>query len=317
MKSNYFSCVGIFIWCGLLLVSCSTLNPTLPHDSSPISVPLVGLDNPTIQPTQQFSGTLLPPATSPPALIPTSVPLSTGTVTPLPTLLPLEAESLISDLYQDNGNCLLPCFWSFVPGETQWPTIEQFMTTIAYQIYPDDLDSESFIAEVYLYLPQLSSVPINHMYGVEDGTITMIEADLLMMPNTVLQSVLKTYGQPTEVWLLTASVPMDDFLGFFLTLFYAERHFLLTYSGQGTVIEGKVRGCLSGQTESLQLVSWSPEKELTFVEAWDGLHKPRPIIYNLPLEEATTMSVDVFYETFKNTVEPVCLETPTELWPGP
>ena len=34
-----------------------------------------------------------------------------------------------------------------------------------------------------------------------------------------------------------------------------------------------------------------------------------------PLEEATGMDVETFYETFRNVDSNVCLESPTEMWP--
>lgn len=311
MKSTYFAPIGIFVLCcGFLLVSCKAFSLPSP---TPTSIPTMppATSAPIIQPTQQFVIALTPTFT------PTFSPPLVENPTPLSTQLPIEAEKTILDLYQNNGNCLLPCFWGFTPGLTEWHTAKQFMTTFAYEIYPNNPEGESFIREVYFSLPQVSSVPIDHMYGIERGIITTIEAYLLMVPDNIPQSVLSTYGPPTEVWLLTANTPMDDFLGFYVTLFYGEDHFLLTYSGQGTVIDEKVRGCLSEQAPSLRLVAWSPEQELTFAEAIDGLHEPRPILYNLPLEEATDMNVDTFYEMFKNANEPICLETDAQLWPGP
>jgi hypothetical protein len=229
-------------------------------------------------------------------------------------------------LTNDIQNCLLPCFWSIIPGETEWKNVEAFLSTFAYDISYGSADGtfsdvpveDSFIAWMSLFLPELSNAPFSYAFDVQNGVVTMVDASILPVPNSTLPTILNEYGQPTEIWLLTANAPMDDVLGFYLTLFYAQHHFMLGYGGDGEVVDGKVHGCLSGEEESFHLVAWSPEEELTFADTTEGLHKPlRPVIYDLLLEEATGMSVETFYETFRNANEPVCLETPIELWPNP
>jgi hypothetical protein len=301
----------------MVLVSCRSSITATTNNPSITFTPLGKLDDSPLQTTQHLStAVILSTYTPTVTFTPTPQPLIVETPSPTPSLLTVEPDTIIFDLYQNNRDCLFPCFWGFVLGQTDWKTAKQFLETFAYQIYPERSEGESFIAEVYLLLPQVSSAPISHLYSVQNGIITAVEATLLPVTSTIIPTVLNTYGQPNEIWLLTANSSMDGFLGFRLTLFYAQQHFMLTYGGQGEVVDGKVRGCFSGD-EWLRLMAWSPEEELTFAEAADGLHEPRPVIYDLPLEEATGMSTDEFHETFKNSTGPICLETPTELWPGP
>lgn len=324
MNSKYLSLlkVVIILWlCGLILVSCDTPDyaTTNKYDTTPI--PQTGSDDLTLEAEWQLPTATITPTFTPTTVPPTHTPLPTSTIPPLPTLSPTEIDAIIFDLYENNGGCLFPCFWGFIPGQTKWETVEKFVTPFAYHV--DFASSESSdggldVAEVNVVLSQVSSVPESQLYGVKNGIIIALEAHLLPVADNTIPAILDTYGQPSEIWVLTASAPMDDVLGFSLTLFYAQHHFMLTYSNwDGEIIDGKVRGCLSGEEESLHLVTWSPEEKLTFVEAEHGLHEPRPIIYDLPLEEATGISVQTFYEKFKNANGPICLETPTELWPGP
>ncbi len=287
------------------------------YDTTPI--PQTWSDDLTLEAERQLPTATIRPAFTPTTVPPTSTPLPTSTTPPSPTLSPTEIDAIIFDLYENNGGCLFPCFWGFIPGQTKWETVEKFVTPFAYHV--DFASSESSdagldVAEVNVVLSQVSSVSESQLYGVKNGIITALEAHLLPVADNTIPAILDTYGQPSEIWLLTASAPMDDDLGFRLILFYAQYHFMLKYNGDGEIIDGKVRSCFSGK-ESLRLIVWSPEEELTFVETEHGLHEPRPIIYDLPLEEATGISVQTFYETFKNGSEPICLETPTVLWPGP
>jgi hypothetical protein len=324
MNSKYLPLliVVIFLWlCGFVLVGCDMPDfaTTNKYDITPI--PQAGSDDLTLEAERQLPTATIRPAFTPTTVPPTSTPLPTSTIPPSPTLSPTEIDAIIFDLYENNGGCLFPCFWGFIPGQTKWETVEQSVTPLAYLIDSGNSkpsEGELVVAYVYLILSQVSPVPESHLYGVKNGIIVALDVSLLPVSDNTIPAILDAYGQPSEIWLLTASAPMDDVLGFSLTLFYAQHHFMLTYSNwDGEIIDGKVRGCLSGEEESLHLVTWSPEEKLTFVEAEHGLHEPRPIIYDLPLEEATGISVETFYQTFKNGSEPICLETPTELWPGP
>ncbi|MCL4264533.1 MAG: hypothetical protein KJ069_15020 [Anaerolineae bacterium] len=320
---------GLITYCMIvmLLIGCDAYTVTATPDSSTPGMPLAPYPipstvMPTAAPTLSSISFLTPLGDS--IKTPTALPTETPGI--LPTLSPDEAKSLVLELTQGDQDCLLPCFWGIMPGETEWQNAEAFLSTFAYRVsygaaegtFSDAPVGDSFIAWMSLFLPEMSSTPFSYAFDVQDGIVTMVDAAILPVSNNTLSTILNEYGQPTEIWLLTANAPMDDVLGFSLTLYYAQHHFILEYNNwDGEIIDGKVRGCLSGE-ESLRLVTWSPEEELTFAETVEGLHRPRrPIIYDLPLEEATGMSVDAFYETFKNSTEPICLETPTELWPGP
>lgn len=322
MNSKYLPLlrVVIILWlCGLIPIGCDTPDYATPNKYDITPILQTGSDDLTLESEQQLPTAMITPTYTPTIVAPMPIPLPTSTTPPSPTLSPTEIDAIIFDLYENNGGCLFPCFWGFIPGQTKWETVEEFVTPFADHV--DSEPSESTqggfgVAEVNVVLSQVSSVPESQLYGVQNGIIIALEAHLLPVANNTIPVILDTYGQPSEIWLLTASAPMDDDLGFRLILFYAQHHFMLKYNGDGEIIDGKVRGCFSGK-ESLRLIVWSPEEELTFVEAEHGLHEPRPILYDLPLEEATGISVETFYETFKNASEPICLETPTELWPGP
>ena len=314
---SLFLCGAIFF-----LVSCAMNTGQLPSDATNVPSPATNTEQ-ELLPISTTTTTPLPSAT--PSVVSTATSLPAQEVIALPTISPDALHSFVLDLTDDSQNCLLPCFWNIVPGETEWRNIEPFLATFAYRIsygaadgtFSDIPVGNSFIAWMYVYLPDLSNAPFSYTFNVRDGIVTMIDAAILTVPINSLPAILNEYGQPTEIWVLTANAPMDDVLGFRLTLFYSPNQFLLSYGGDGEVANGKVRGCLSDKEESLDLVTWSPEAELTFADAIYGLSNPRQITYDLPLEEATGMRVETFYETFKHANELFCLETPVELWPSP
>ncbi|MCL4266473.1 MAG: hypothetical protein KJ069_24960 [Anaerolineae bacterium] len=314
--------IGCLAW---FVVSCSTSVSTTPFSQS--ATPIVPATSVVsdLQPTYApLTATILPTSTPTPITISTPLPQEAPTV--LPTLSSDEAKTFVLELTQNNGDCLLPCFWGFMPGKTDWQTAEPLLATFAYQIhygssdgtFSDTPDGDSFTAWVYLYFPEISPVPISYVFTVQDGIITMIEAHILPTPSYALPTILDTYGQPDEVWLLTAKAPREGFLGFTLTLFYGQQGFMMTYGSQGAIEEGKVKSCLPATTfDEMVLATWSPLEEMTYEEAVNRTTSFGTTEYERSLEEAAGMSVATFYEIFKDTEESVCLETPTELWPGP
>ena len=88
-------------------------------------------------------------------------------------------------------------------------------------------------------------------------------------------------------------------------------------SSDATLRGDHIQKCFVEDTLN-QLALWPPESNYSFKEAinqTDGFRFDD----NLPLlslENATTLDIGKFFETFRTTDSPSCLETPAELWPG-
>lgn len=127
-----------------------------------------------------------------------------------------------------------------------------------------------------------------------------------------LPTFLTTYGSPSEVGLFTYSSPREGELPFITILFYAEQGIAASYSINNGERQGEiVRGCIQDEPVSF-LSLWSADLNLTFEEVTTG-SSALDRDY-LSLEESTEMSIVTFYETFKNSENTTCLETPAELW---
>lgn len=243
----------------------------------------------------------------------------------LPTLPSSEAQSFVLTLTMGNDDCLLPCFWGIMPGETVWRNIQPLLATFAHSIsyrnidgtFTDEPVGNDFVAWVYVFLPEVANAPFSYAFNVQDNIIAMVEAHVLPVPNGTLWAVLDMYGSPDEVWVLTSNASMGEALEFRLTLFYRTQSFILTYSAEAEITDNLVKACFSTDNKASRLVTWHSEESLKFSEVINGVHEPRPVNYDLVLEEATAMDTDAFYHTVKNTKSVICLETPTELWPGP
>lgn len=137
-----------------------------------------------------------------------------------------------------------------------------------------------------------------------------------------LAQILNTYGQPGEVWVRTFDRPRDMTLPFDLVLFYPQKGFMVRYRDNAD-LDGEtvqtVRGCFQNLEYPPELWTSTPHQQISFLEAATsaisfGLDEEKEY---RPLEEVTTMDVELFFRRFSQPENLDCLETPASLWPPP
>ena len=297
----------------ILGVACQPTSTTstlfTPTSARNTPIPVTATPKAVFLPTRVPTIAMLPTIQFIPTSTATFTPEPTATSTPLPTLSPDEAVTKIQRLYATNNGCLLPCWWGIIPGTTDWETARHFLAQL----------SSGIIEQTNPDFPGIISSHVNlligwapHRYIVDNGIVIKMEGYIEMTPLFDPTTILATYGPPSEV-----RVEGDEYLDIFL--FYPEQGFLLEYqtrNGNTEWINGVARGCIrpNGVT---YIVVWSPAETFTFSERLQQTTQfradPDP---GLPLEEATGMTIDTFYQTFRNAEPPLCLETPNSLWPG-
>ncbi len=280
-----------------VIVGCSTPSTSLVTPApTPILVTFTPAPTATIQP---------PKLTSSPTLTPS--------VMPLPTLLPTEAAALALELLRNNAGCRLPCWWGFTPGQTDWQTAEDFLSTFASKIYSSGPADKSF--EVYIHVPeQISPGPLIHTYKVQNGIIERIGVKTGNSFSYWLHTLLSTYGQPTEVWIRTFNESRDGYLPFFVVLFYSDQGIMVRYEDPLGKIKGEeVEGCPQKYLHPW-IFLWTPKHRVSFAEAISWTLGVGEQSQYLPLEEATGMDIEKFHQTFKESNNEQCLKTPIALW---
>lgn len=185
--------------------------------------------------------------------------------------------------------------------------------TVASQIVTQGDLSE--ISSSYVKIPvqeQISTIPLRHIYYMENGIIDGIQVDFTGNSTTYwLPSFLVDYGEPDEIWISTFSRPQSDG-GLILTvrLFY-KQGILIEYQDLTAEVKGDhIRGCPQ-EHRFARIWLWA-ENGVTFTKVINKLKSEVPY---RPLQEATEMDVETFYTTFKNPKNTTCLETPADLWP--
>jgi hypothetical protein len=221
-------------------------------------------------------------------------------------------------LLENNGKCILPCWWGITPGKTTWADAEVFLSGFASKILIGTPPKGFSTGAVFFALPdKFKTYMLDVSFQGEGETIQKMDiSGLGTAPFYSVANILRTVGQPKEVWIQTYSlVPRpSDPVPFLLLLFYPQQGVLVSYGhDSGQLLRHTVRAC---EQFDPSLMLWEVGQELTLSDAMQmfDFQLEGPI---RPLQEATGMEVSTFYKTFKDAPGPICLETPKKLWLGP
>jgi hypothetical protein len=328
-------------WFSLLLfvtmiAGCSSLTegvatPSLVTPTLPVSSP---------SPTSTISSTFTPTATD--------IPTPLSTVTAVPTLPIEDARNRLLDLLGTNGSCQLPCLWGIRPGKsTDWEArniliplsgIAEFASFgplhgilgggITPQYIEDDLRMNSAVDYFYGEDDIVTSISfrVQQEKVVTDANGNWTSKTPIYDSPTFIKRVeyyslahlLSEQGIPTSV-MIASSGPSKNRRGSILThiaVFYPDRGIWAQYT---TLVNEKEVGSsiiscpVNAHIEMALSPPGNPDSFFVLLDKTDwGITKNS---YK-PLDEATSMSIEEFYETFRNSTDQ-CIETPINIWPTP
>jgi hypothetical protein len=271
----------------------------------------------------------------------------------IPTLSAENARLRLLDLLANNGECKLPCLWGITPGKSSYREARSILiplSGIAETAFFDPKSPDS-ISPLYtennLHLStnvvDRLSTSVGYLYGADqivsrigfealeeevtfDSKGNWTEKRPIFDSNTFLDRaayyslahVLTEQGMPASV--------MIQFIGGSLYPVYAGGlDIALLYPDQGIWVNytmpmqnhGDIKiGCPNGNAQvKMELFptgnpkSFYAQLDLTNWGMIKGAYKP--------LEEVTTLSVEKFYETFRNPTSDQCIQAPANLWPTP
>lgn len=283
----------------------------------------------TLTPTESVNeptSTIIPP-TNTATKIPERKSTSTATptfisasATPTPTeslvqitpLEPAQAEIVISELFQDE-TCDLPCWWTIIPGSTNWQEAHLLLGPIATKF---SLLGEAIppTGMAYFFFNSINWPDLAVGLTIKNSAVDSLSIE---RPNTPLSEILRDSGEPSEIWISTVRFSPnagDNQVPFEVVLFYPELGFFTESVGIGTIVEGTITGCFA---EVSKIRIWAVEEILSFDETEFGPNLNGPDRKILPLDEATNLTVSDFLIFFQENQTPICIETPQNIWLGP
>jgi len=150
----------------------------------------------------------------------------------------------------------------------------------------------------------------------ENGSVVVFGDPLYdqVFQRYTLQSILLTYGQPSEVLVLAN----EDARSMDLLIYYPQSGISALFNTPLQSSDEMFSGCMSKANTDMYL--WSPELGYSWSESVsrttgggeaEWLKAPF-----LPISEATSMTIEKFYTVFKVGENTSCIETPVEIWPG-
>jgi hypothetical protein len=239
----------------------------------------------------------------------------------MPTLATTEAEIKALELLSDDVNCRLPCFFGIAPGQTD----EIQITSILHQF--DAISSGTEIK--FLRDELIMSLDIIYQTGYSDTRpeiVKWLEAKMLVyreqetsiqmiyqnpyykeyFKNYTLSYLLANYGPPDQAYVFLDTGIADMGLGIDLYLLHLDyskygwvAHFEMPLRDEGSTY----LGCPSEAFTSLRL--WSPDNP-----AKDYELDPKVLF---TIEEATGLTLEEFFQKFKDPTITNCLETPADI----
>lgn len=323
----------------LILIMLLALSGCCPCDcgestAEAVIQPPTGISVPTI------TSTAMPTSTIEPTIALTNIPR----ITPLPTLT--LSNHALTRAYHDkfleflaNNGCQLPCFWGITPGQTSLSSAINSLSIMnpfsdwryldpeegswkyrgAFEVLDGIFDyilieidyraSENMISALNFKAYQASYNPNGDIIDYESIHYGNV------MKYYMLSSILAEYGPPDQVYLMPVILEgssADESSRFHLMLMYAQQGFAVHYHTRLQVRGDQALGCMNNAPVEFELLA--PDNPDTFYESLSFDWTFRMETYT-PLDNATEMTVESFYETFRNPTDQ-CIETPLDFWYG-
>lgn len=213
----------------------------------------------------------------------------------------------------------MPCWWGITPGKTQW---EDAMNVLLQLTQIDDSKQEQW-GFIPVRIPISDKIAISGViwqsYILENEVVKEIGIHDFNWPTYALSAFLQKNGKPAEVWVHSYSSQFGAPPPFAVMLYYPEKGIYANFSASSDSSEYtdfSIHACMKSGPS---LILWSPEEVLPF-EKFEKRHKLGYSLWDKPLaslEEATGMSVDVFYEVYKDPDREPCFTSPRYFWPEP
>ena len=243
----------------------------------------------------------------------------------------VEFDQAIGDFMSNNiVECSLPCCLDFTPGVTTVESMLEYFgkNNIPLNEFPYDDGEMNFL----VYLPQTKIYDNFVKFGfitngneldsifVQGEKIADIEEAQNLWKNFLPKKVFEKYGIPTRILLRAPGVSgIGDtgYTGYHLWIMYDNLGFSIRYEGKVEDIPiyhicPEVNGNLVNRI-SIYMKSPSNSQSL---DSYDGILSNE--YWNgtvLSIEEATELSIEEFYELFITSEQPICFDSPHNVWP--
>jgi hypothetical protein len=223
---------------------------------------------------------------------------------------PEQAEELIRKLLREPVDCSAPCFWGIIPGETTLGEAKNIFTLLGLQLDgPRTVSPYDFYEIIYDFDSGLSIMPLLAVQNsiIKNLTIYITpEKSQQGVPREWLayspETLISRYGPPSGVLFFVGGAAPTP--GYTMDLYFDTVDLIIVYDGYDYTFDGfSFEICpLTNQWENVRI--------------WMGKN-PRnpPPSWGVPLQDATSLSIEEFATLMTNDPESACIELKNEAFP--
>jgi hypothetical protein len=282
--------------------------------------------SPAIQPTQEMiipsqthpTATFTVSLTSTPILMVTETPLLTATQLPLSTLRPESVKETMQPLIKDPMNCVSPCFLGITPGNTSLDKARAFFDPLGFR-HREGTDPNSGREFYSVGYEDIIGRDSNVTFFISDNLVVNIE----ITPEILKQkegsarewtayspeTLLKKYGTPSRVEFGLYLGQVNTTIN--MIMYFDTIDLIALYSGYEPTL---------GHPHSLQLCPFT--FPFDHVRLWMGPNppdppltgSPDPLEKSIPLEKATSLTVDQFTQLMLGDPQNACFDLNGEVF---
>jgi hypothetical protein len=255
--------------------------------------------------------------TATPTHLPTKTPTSIPTLTPTHTLL---TDEQIQAWFLENmitSECDLPCWLGITPGVSTWDTTKERLAPYVSQISELELTGKLGASVIFHFSTnEMPDTVIFLDVSIKKNVVTSMSISGFEEIGYKLPELLSILGIPGQVWVDGYSV-YPNYSGprtMTLYLYYPDRNFEAHFTALPTVPEGTAEDSIWQNCMSYgpNLYILETDENRSFDEVALSLGTPQYPV--LPVSVALDMSVQTFYEVYKDASDPICFKTQVELW---
>lgn len=268
-------------------------------------VPVASPFTPAWAETRQPS---LPPVSPTSTFTLTPHPTQTATLTPPATLEPKQAKDVIRALLQGLVDCVAPCFWGIIPGQTTLGETKniflklglnlEFMTTEA---------NKKFYGATYDFDNGLRITPVlttqdNIVRNIRIGIVPEAQKPGVLREWSAYspETLINRYGPPAVVSFSTDWGPRPFFD---MIMYFESVDLIVEYSGY--IVSGGI-----GFPHFCPLTD-----QFDSVHIWMGQDPQFPPFEGIPLEKATAMTIKEFSQLMTIPSNKACFDLKKEVFP--
>ncbi len=292
---------SVFLLLFLSLVGCN-------HET-----PLILPTQEIMPPTDTYSPTTITPfhtVTITPTVTVTPSPSITSTSILVNTLEPELAKKTIQPLLREPLNCEEPCFWGIIPGKTSFDEAKKFFNYLGYipfvgkdqysgrDFYTITINNNEGELNSYVTLFPENNI-VKNIEITPDITQTMvgIHSDwIAYSPETLI----KQYGKPSMVGIDLSYGPR---FWMAMILYFDEPQLIAFYDGYNMVPDRP--------DNPFFCPSIAPFDKVTL---YMGENPPNPPLKGMPLEKATSLTIDQFTQLMMDDPQKACFTVNGELF---